>query len=362
MVEKKRVLLVIGTEMQNAGVPNVIMTLVRQLHAHFCFDLLQFSEKSGYFDEEFQKYGGEIYRVKLLGYAEHKLSFSYRIVQIKRECRKILQIKSYAAVHCHCGIEAGICLAEAKRAGIGCRIAHAHGMYIRKGKNLILRGYNYFCKKQIVKYATVQLACSKPAGKTLFLNTPFQRVLNPVDVAYYKNVEKAPHTGVNLLQIGYFNENKNQLLSVRLLQALRRKGIDAHLTFIGYVADSSYFDCVQAYIRDNKLEKFITVLPSDADKRETFSKTDYTLLPSRNEGLPLVALEAQAASVPCLMSDCLSRDADLGGVVFVAYNDAAAWTEKIMQESNVDWNMVQKNLVPLSVESFSKNIGEMYGT
>ena len=353
---KQRILMVIVNELQNAGVQNVIMSLVRELHEKYCFDILQFSDKNGYFDEEFKSYGGEIYRLKALDYAQHKLVYPYRAVQIKRALCKILKEKKYIAIHSHCGWETGICFAVAAREGIPCRIAHAHGMYIWEGKNWIMRGYRCFGTKMTARYATGKLACSNVAGKTLFPGAQFQCVLNPVDVPYYNAVKKIPHKGIRLLQIGYFQENKNQLFSLTLLQVLRSIGVDAHLTLIGYALDEGYFAQIKECIRKKQLGDFVTMLPSDADKREALAETDYLLFPSRREGLGLVALESQAAGVPCIMSDCLPPDANMGGVIFAAYDDVNAWADVILEGHSFDWNAVKTNLQSLSVKNFAKNI------
>lgn len=357
---KRRILFVSSTELQNAGIPNVVMTLVRQLHEYYTFDLAQFSEKTGHFDEEFQQYGGEIHRLSLTDCDVHKMQYPLRGAQIKKALQRILKSQNYDAIHCHCGVEAGICLQVAKQMKIPCRISHAHGTYRNAGINIFRRTYLDYCRKQIQKCATEKLACSQLAGETLFLDDQFQNVLNPVDTTYYANVEQRPHETTNLLQIGYMNENKNQMFSVRLLRALRNRGVNAHLTFIGYVVDEGYYARLIECIEAEKLGGCVHFLPSNADKCQVLGAMDYTLLPSRSEGLPLVALESQAAGVLCLMSKHVPQDADLGGALHLPYDDVKAWAEEILKEHDVDWSAVQARLKPLSPYEFARKIGEIY--
>ena len=65
----KKVLLICGSELCNAGVPNVIMKIVRGLQSSYTFDVLCLSEKYGEYDAEFSSYGGKIYRLPLPDYA-----------------------------------------------------------------------------------------------------------------------------------------------------------------------------------------------------------------------------------------------------------------------------------------------------
>jgi len=346
--------------MQNAGVPNVIMTLVRQLHERYIFDLVQFSDKSGHFDKEFQQYGGLIHRLSLIDCDAHKAQYSLRGAQIYKALQRILKGQSYVAMHCHCGVEAGICLQVAKEMKIPCRISHAHGTYRNVGVNIFRRSYFDYCRKQIQKCATEKLACSQLAGETLFLDDQFQNVLNPVDTTYYAKIEQRLHEEVNLLQIGYMNENKNQMFSVRLLQALRNHGVNAHLTLIGYVVDEGYYARLIECIETEKLGGCVHFLPSNVDKRQAFGTMDYTLLPSRSEGLPLVALESQAAGILCLMSEHVPKDANLGGALHLPYDDVEAWVEEILKEHDVDWPAVQIRLKSLSPNEFARKIGAIY--
>ena len=69
----KRVLLVIGAPLENAGVPNVVMKIVRMLHNEFIFDILVGKSQSGCYDEEFLSYGGNIYCCDRCIYEDGKL-------------------------------------------------------------------------------------------------------------------------------------------------------------------------------------------------------------------------------------------------------------------------------------------------
>ncbi len=331
MKAKKRVLLIVNSDLINAGVPNVVMTIVRNLSDRFFFDVVTYHGTKGQYDDEFKSYGGKIFNLSLLKYEKHKILYPLRYFQIKKAMREILSKNKYDVVHCHNGVEAGIFLKCAKQFKIKTRLAHAHGTYSRKGSNKLLIWYYSCCKKFISKYATTALACASLAGKSLFGEKEFVNVLNPVDISLYKNQEKAIHDGCNLLQIGYFCANKNQIFSINLLKSLLDEKVNAKLTFIGYPQDEIYYSKMLKTIDEFSLKDYVVFLPKDADKSKEFSKTDVVLMPSKTEGLPLVALEAQAAKVASLLSDHIACDANIGLATYAEYNNLADWTKKVIE-------------------------------
>ena len=87
----KKVLLVINSDLVSAGVPYVVMTIVRSLHKKITFDIVTYHKGKGIYDEEFKSYGGEIYPLSLTNYDKHKVLFCCRAVQIESFMRTLLK-------------------------------------------------------------------------------------------------------------------------------------------------------------------------------------------------------------------------------------------------------------------------------
>lgn len=357
---KKRVLIISPKELCVGGVSKVIMTLLQELHKEYSFDLVALSSKTGYYDDVFSAYGGRIYRIPALQYPEHKILHFLSFFQIQSAMRKILKENQYDVIHSHSGCQDAACHMAADCVGVPVRISHGHGTYVWNGRNLIMRSYFWFTKRVIRKYATARLACSAVAGDTLFLGNTYINILNPVDISHYANIERIPHEGINILQIGYFCDNKNQKFSIELINFLRNHGAKIHLSFIGYPSEQNYYSEMLSLIARYHLEQQITFLPHDFDKRLAFAQTDYCILPSESEGLPLAALESQAAGIPCLMSDHISTESDMGAGYFLPYNDLEKWATAIINGVNVDAQKLAHNLQTISTHAYADKIRQVY--
>lgn len=68
---------------------------------------------------------------------------------------------------------------------------------------------------------------------------------------------------------------------------------------------------------------------NDVDR--LLQSADFLLMPSHFEGLPVVLVEAQAVGVPCLVSDRVTRESDLGlGLLrFLSIDDATEWADAL---------------------------------
>lgn len=359
---KKNVLFVINSELSNSGVPGVVMQIVRNLHEDYTFDIIAGSTKPGYYDKEFESFGGTIRRLDLIDYASGKLKFVMQGKQIYNAVNDILAQKKYDVIHCHNGYGCGPALKAAFKHKIPIRIAHSHGTYLVRGKNIVSRIYKKNCMRLAIKYSTARLACSEIAGKTLFLNRDFKNILNPINLNLYQNC-KVGHDGINLVQIGYYNSLKNQLFSIEVLKNILDYGTKTKMHFIGYDTGVGYLDKLKNKASEYQVSDSIVFLPSDYNKAEIFALSDFLLLPSKSEGLPLVALEAQASGVYCLASDHVSNDVNMGLFKTLPIDKlecAEIWAKWIVDNYGYTNQVNSEKLKNVSVEKYMEQIKAHY--
>lgn len=359
----KRVLFVVNSNLDNAGVPNVLMQIVRKLKEEFVFDIVVGNSAKGFFDDEFLSYGGKIFRHDLVDYSKSKVFYGKRGKQTYQKVKEVLKENKYDIIHCKNGVEAGFALKAAYKVGVPIRIVHSHGTYSNRGKNIFARLYKLSGMKKGVKYSTHRFACSNVAGETLFLGSKFENILNPLDVNNYLKINKKEHDYIGLLQIGYYCKLKNQLFSLKVLQELLNRGHKAKLRFIGYDSGSGYINKVINEVNNKNLTDNVEFLPSDFNKNEVLETTDFLLLPSESEGLPLVALEAQSSRSYCIASSNVSEDVDVG--LFNRFpisgeQAPSAWAEFIIQNKDYVVNLNMEKLQSINSDEYMKKITNIY--
>ena len=355
----KKVLLIVGTSLVNAGVPNVVMKMVQCLHGEYSFDIILGDTEEGFYDREFLSYGGEIIRYKKIQYEDGIFRFLQSGKQLYNIVVSVLKKKKYDIVHCHNGYLSGWALHAAYNQKVPVRISHSHGTYLIKGKNIPVNLFKIYSMKKINKYSTHRLACSDIAGKTLFLGKSFENILNPVDVESFC-FPKQIHKGINLLQIGYYCPLKNQMHSIAVLKELRQRGKDVKLSFIGFETNKSYVKKMHSFILENQLKEYVSFYPSDYPKECIFPTCDFFLLPSTSEGLPLVTLEAQSSNIYTIVSDVVSKDIDMGLCCFLPNNDVKLWADTIIEKYGYKQKSDPEKLKKIDIGSFMKRIVEIY--
>ena len=86
-------------------------------------------------------------------------------------------------------------------------------------------------------------------------------------------------------------------------------------------------------------------------------------MPSRFEGLGIVLVEAQAASLPCVMSDVIPKEVDCGLCLPVSLEqNAEYWARKICDvlDSKVTFKLNEEKLNQYNIEYMIKAMEEIF--
>jgi glycosyltransferase involved in cell wall biosynthesis len=228
--------------------------------------------------------------------------------------------------------------------GVAVRIAHSHNDVRNwdSSASLPRRFYLRLMNRWIDRYATCRLACSGQAGMSLFGadgDRPGWQVLhNGVDLEpFEQSVDREsfrtelglPPEARVLGHVGRFYAQKNHHFLLEILAELARRDPNVYLLLIG---DGPLRPDVEREAARRSLQDRIVFAGVRSDvPRLMLAAMDVFVLPSHYEGNPLVGAEAQAAGLPCLLSDVITSEVDLvGGLIRrLPLGDAALWANAI---------------------------------
>ena len=287
----------IVTYMGRGGLETMLMNYYRAIdRTKVQFDFLAHRDFRADYDDEIEALGGKIYRLPNL----NPFSRSY-LGALDRFFR---EHPEYRIVHSHLDCMSAIPLKAAKKHGVPVRIGHAHNSNQPRDAKYLLK---LFYKRMIAGQATQLFACSEEAGRWMFGNADFRVLNNAIDAGKYafdadirSTVRRElglPADALVVGHVGRFDPQKNHRFLVEIFEKMPE---DARLLLVGDgVLRPDVEQQAEALgIRDRVL---FTGVRTDVDR--LLQAMDVFLMPSLFEGLPVSIVEAQAAGLPCLISD-----------------------------------------------------------
>ena len=225
--------------------------------------------------------------------------------------------------------------------GIPVRIAHSHNpqnmdpSLAGKGRGLLHRAQ----RRGLARYANVLWACSEESARWACpaMDLPFTIVPHAIDAAEYRfnaatRAEVREHYGLTdclvVGHVGRLHYQKNQTFLLEAFARLHQREERARLVLIG---DGPNLLALEARAVDLGVENEVLFLGMRDDVPRLLQALDLFVMPSRFEGLGMAAVEAQAAGLPCLLSDAFPKAADItGGVTFLPAEDQDVWAETML--------------------------------
>ena len=165
---------------------------------------------------------------------------------------------------------------------------------------------------------------------------------------------------IHLLMVGSYGARKNQKFALQILKELVKDHPQTTATFIGYPGTNAatYLPEMKQYVAENHLEDNVRFLPQDSDIPLEMAKATLLLIPSLQEGLPNVALEAQAMGLSCFVSTDVSDECNCGLCHFYPLSDGAeGWKQHILDY--VQENGYERHIIDMSAWN-NRTISEEY--
>lgn len=306
--------------MNRAGAENMIMNLYRKIdRSKIQLDFVVHTTNHCHFDDEIEQLGGRLFHMPHFYVLNF---FSYR-----RAWRLFFQEHpEISIVHGHVGSTAAIYLHEANRAG-RFTIAHSHsaGTSIRSLNDLLFTIFSYptrYIAKQFFGCSTE--AGIKRYGKKVVSSSRYRNFPNAIDLSrfqfcIYDREKCRKELGIEksqlvVIHVGRVSSPKNPAMIFRVFNEIVKQESQAKCYWVG---TGELEDKYRRMIEEKHLEDKICMTGVRSDIPSLLMAADCFLFPSLWEGLPVSVIEAQAAGIPCVLSDAISRE--------VAVSDLVEW-------------------------------------
>ena len=304
-----RILQVVG-RMDRAGAETMLMNYYRAIdRQRYQFDFLVFGTDRGDYDDEIESLGGRVLRLDSSNWLTRTAAM-YRL----------LRNGPWAVVHAHTNFSNMFPLLAAALARIPVRVSHAHVTGYMRGSP-VQRAYQTLAPWVIRRTSTRRAACGLAAARLLYRADDAVTLIPNAIAADRFMLDRGaqsmrlryelglPADALLMLQVGRLDAVKNQLFTVEVVNELRSRGRECSLLVAGRGGLEAL---LRKRIAEYGLERQVRLLGIRDDVPELLNAADVFVLPSLFEGFPVVLVEAQAAGIPCIVSDRVSTEVDLG--------------------------------------------------
>lgn len=243
-------------------------------------------------------------------------------------------------------------------------IVHAHAHYNSKNSSFTTFVYDrlhYYYRDKLKKLNVDYAACSSQcaewiAGSNIINKKSWTFIPNPIDVekcTFNLNTREKIRKKMNLLDkyvvgcVTSFMPYKYPSYLIAVFRETLKINPNAHLLIAG-----------EGPLKDNVSKLASEILPKYSyhilghrnDVYDLLQAFDVFVLPSKNEGLPLCILEAQAADLPCVMSTNITSESVIikDQVKRIPFKDGAKkWAEVVnnFYLQNIERNVKSAKLI-----------------
>lgn len=331
-MDKPVKVLAVVCQMNRGGLECRLMDIIRFIdRSRVQIDVFTYREDKGYFDEEITSLGGTVYYNKPLT-VRNMVSYSKYFADFLKKHPE------YKIVHAHQDSWCSVFCGGAYMAGVPIRIAHSRISIETISPSNIAKN---LIKIPTVKYATHYFAVSQRAGKWLFgkknvengkvevwpnaIDTHTFRYNPDVRRIMQKELDVAGKTVI--MHVGNYKGHKNHPFLIDIFAEYVKRNAEAVLVLVGKGKNTH----IVAKTRKLGIEKNVLFLGGRNDIEKLLQAADVFVFPSLYEGFPGAVLEAQAAGLPCVISDRITREVCILPTVQVLSLDdtVTAWCDAI---------------------------------
>ena len=337
------------TIMNRGGAETMVMNYYRNIdRTKIQFDFMVHREEKGAYDDEIRTLGGRIYKMPPI---RPWTSFEYR-----KEVRKFYQEHpEYKIIHSHMSELGYYDFIEAKRNKVPVRICHAHN----RPYGIDLKSpVRWYYKTKMLPYITHRFMCGEESGEWLFgkkYKDSFIQLNNAIDAkaySYNPEIREKIRSQLNIKDsqlvvghVGRFNLQKNHKFIIEIFNELKIQRPDARLMLVGDDKGNEG-EIIHNKVKQLGLQETVKFLGVRSDVNELMQAMDVFVFPSLFEGFGIVALEAQAAGLPTIVSNRIPVECKVTNFIEAIdlSKSASIWANHIIQSAKKDRDNTYKQI------------------
>ncbi len=184
---------------------------------------------------------------------------------------------------------------------------------------------------------TDYFACGKLAGDWFYGKKKYKIIPNGFETEKFQfnnynrnNLRKklGLSNKVVIGHVGRFNYQKNQEFLLNIFTEVASKNKNYYLLLVGNGPD---YIKIKDLISNSPFKDRIILYGETENTSILYSAIDIFILPSRYEGLPIVLLEAQISGLPCIVSDVVTKEVNLGNIMWQSlHTNYSDWSDLVL--------------------------------
>ncbi len=334
----QRILHVIGS-LNNGGSQVVVMNLFHHIdRSKMQFDFIIDRPMELFYAKEVRRLGGKIYVLPTFN--------TKNIFRYQKEWKYFFKNHpEYKIIHGHVRSTAVIYLGIAHKFGLT-TIVHSHSTTSGKGYKAFIKSILQYPLRYRIDYL---FACSKMAGEWLYgkracKKDNFMVINNAIDAskfAFQESIRSQVRSSLHLEgkfivgHVGRFHIAKNHAYLLDIFAEIHKLRDNAVLLLIG---DGLLREEIEKKIDSLNLKDSVYLLGYRSDTSDFMQAMDVFVFPSIWEGLPVSVIEAQAAGLPCYISDAITKEVCITPYIqqLPLSISTTTWAEQIVNATSVN--------------------------
>lgn len=214
-------------------------------------------------------------------------------------------------------------------------ICHAHNSKADKFYRKIMHYYN---RRHVNRFIDYKFACSSVAAKWFFgYKSDIKFVYNAIDVEKYKFDSKIRYFLRNKLgieenaiiigNVGRLCKQKNQMWLINTFNSLHKIKQNTKLIILG---QGELEVKLKNYVKKLGIENEVIFMGQVQNVSDYLMAFDMLWMPSLYEGLPVTLVEAQAAGLPCIASEVITKEVNVTSLIeYLPINNSLLWENRL---------------------------------